>query len=66
MTRRMTITFICDTCGRMSQHEAMHMGFHEQIYTMDPLPADWLTVKRVGGGKISPVLDYCPSCKDKP
>ncbi len=66
MSRRMTLTVICDHCGRLSHHEVLSSGFHEQIFTMQPYPEEWHTVKREGGSKLSPVLDYCPACKDKP
>lgn len=66
MSRRTSITIVCDHCGRASEHEMTSSGFHEQIYTMEPYPRDWLVKKRIGGSELSPVLDYCPTCKDLP
>lgn len=63
MSRQVSVTIICDNCGRTSTHIQMQSGFHEQIYTQAPFPADWTTRLREGGGAISPKLDYCPACK---
>lgn len=58
----MTVTIICDECGRLSEHELFYSGHHEQIYTDQPYPKDWESVLRIGGGELSPKLDYCPAC----
>lgn len=62
MSRRMSITIICDECGRISEHELVYSGFDEQIYTAEPYPKDWVSVPLQGGSDISPQRDYCPPC----
>jgi hypothetical protein len=64
MSRMQTLTIICDNCGRMSQHIIASIGFAEQTFTMEPLPTDWLILRRIGGGDLSPPVDYCPTCKE--
>lgn len=65
MTRRVVLTVICDDCGKLSQHKMTSSGFHEQIYVTIPMPRDWTTQKREGGGTLSPVLDFCPLCAEQ-
>jgi len=65
MTRRTTLSIICDHCGRIAQHETLIQGFYEQIYCADPYPSDWQAVRRIDSSDLSPVQDYCPECKAK-
>lgn len=63
MSRRVTLTVICDRCGLTATYEMLSAGY-ELIATLDPYPEDWQPQPLIGGGKFRG-LDYCPDCSNR-
>lgn len=61
MSRRVTLTVVCDKCGRIASYEVLSVGMHELIATLDPYPDDWSRQPLIGGSQLTG-LDYCPYC----
>ena len=61
MSRRVTLTVICDRCGLAVAYEMLAVGY-EIIATLEPYPEDWQRQPLIGGGSFRG-LDYCPECQ---
>lgn len=57
MSRRITLTLICDQCARIVSFETMSIGMRETIAKLDPYPKDWKPIESQGVK-----LDICPDC----
>lgn len=65
MSYRLTVTYTCDRCGRLWEHELLKVGPEEVISTphCPPFPADWTKSLGEIENWISPQQDYCSTCR---
>lgn len=60
MSRRLTLTIICDNCGLMHEHEVLNATYDLAIYTSKPYDVDWKQEAVIG---TNIPRDYCPQCR---
>lgn len=60
MSRRVTLTYICDNCGLEERHEVFGMAYDVAIATLDPHKNTTWVIEKVIGTNIP--RDYCKGC----